>query len=166
MGTLYMAVPRATSAPFDVIEVATGTGLKTLLQVATPSTTDIRIHAWGVSFDGISATAAPGRCTLIDTANASTTGTSLTAEEWEGTDSQASLCVGGTALTAHTLTVEPTETAVRFLDAENVHPQTGYSVFFPESRHPAVKASRFLKVRVLFAADVNCIPWILWEEPA
>ena len=164
MGTLYLAIPRATSAPFDVVEVATGTALKSLLQVA-PAGTDIRIHGWGISFDGVTANAEPVKCSLIDTANASTAGTSLTPEEWESTDGQASLCVGGTALTAYNLT-EPTETAVRYIDSQEVHPQTGYSIFFPEARHPAVKVSRFLKVRVLAAATVNAIPWILWEEPA
>jgi hypothetical protein len=160
-----MAIPRATSAPFDLTEVATSTALKTVLQIA-PAGTDIRVHGWGISFDGVSATAEPIKVSLIDTANASTTGTSLTPEEWEGTDGQASLAIGGAALTAYNLTVEPTETAVRFLDGQEVHPQTGYSVFWPEGRHPAVKASRFLKVRLLAAATVNCVPWVLWEEPA
>jgi hypothetical protein len=165
VGNLYMAIPRATSAPFDTVEVATGAALKSLLQVGVPSTTDIRIHGWGISFDGVSATAEPGKCALIDTATASTAGTSLTPEKWESALAPASLCVGGTALTAYNMT-EPTETAVTYLDGEEVHPQTGYSVFFPEGRRPRVGASRFVKVRVLFAATVNAIPWVLWEEPA
>jgi hypothetical protein len=165
MGTLYMAVPRATSAPFDIVEVATTTALKTVLQIGIPSTTDIRVHAWSISFDGIAAGDAPINASLVDTATASTAGTSLTPETWEVTGGVASLCVGGTALTAYNLT-SPTETAVRFLDAQEVHPQTGYTVFFPESRHPAVKASRFLKIRTLAAVTVNCIPWILYEEPS
>jgi hypothetical protein len=160
-----MAIPRATTAPFDVVEVATGTALKTVLQVGIPSTTDIRIHGWGVSFDGISATGDPGRCSLLDSTVAATAGTSLTPEKWESEDAPASLCVGGTALTAYNLT-EPTHTAVRYYDSQEVHPQTGYSVFFPSERHPRVKPSRFLVIRVLFAATVNCIPWILYEEPA
>jgi hypothetical protein len=165
VGTLYMAIPRPTSAPFDLVEVATGTALKTVLQVA-PVGTDIRVHGWGISFDGVSATAEPVKVGLVDTANPSTTGTSLTPEEWEGTDGQASLAVGGAALTAYNLTVEPTETVVRYLDGQEVHPQTGYSVFWPEARHPSVKAGRFLKVRLLAAATVNCLPFVLWEEPA
>jgi hypothetical protein len=164
VGTLYMAIPRATSAPFDVVEVATGAALKTVLQVGVPSTTDIRVHGWGISFDGISATAEPGRASLIDAAVAATAGTSLTPEKWEASFAQNSLCVGGTALTAYNLT-EPTHTGVRFLDSQEVHPQTGYGVFFPQGRRPSVPVSRFVAVRVLFAATVNCIPWVLWEEP-
>ncbi len=164
MGTLYMAIPRDTAAPFDLLTVATTTALKSVLQVA-PAGTDIRIHGWGISFAGVAAADPPGEASLVDCAVASTAGTSLTPEEWEGTDGQASLAVGGTALTAYNLT-SPTETGVRFLDGQLVHPQTGYGVFFPEARHPAVKAGRFLKIRTTFSVSINSVPWILWEEPA
>jgi hypothetical protein len=52
------------------------------------------------------------------------------------------------------------------VDGLQLHPQTGYSVWFPEARHPRIKPSRFLRVRTLFAVSINCIPWIVWEEPA
>ena len=164
MGTLYMAIPRDTAAPFDLLTVATTTALKSVLQVA-PVGTDVKVHGWGISFAGVVATGTPGEASLVDCAVASTAGTSLTPEEWEGTDGQPSLAVGGTALTSYNLT-SPTETGVRFLDGELVHPQTAYGVWFPEARHPTVKAGRFLKIRTTFAVDVNCVPWIVWEEPA
>ncbi len=162
MGTLYLAVPKATHA---LVEVATGTAIKTLLQVATPSTTDIRIHAWGVSFDGTAAANPPGQCTLIDVDVAATV-TTLTAEEWESEDAQASLCVGGVSATGYNASAEGTIGASRILDGQNVHPQTGYGVWFPELRRPRVKPSRFLRIRALFSVDVNGIPWVLYEEPA
>jgi hypothetical protein len=162
VGTLYMAIPKASHA---IVEVATGTAIKTLLQVATPSTTDIRVHGWGVSFDGISATAAPGVLTLVDVDVAASV-TTLTPEEWESDDAQASLCVGGASATGYNATAEGTIAGSRILDGQEVHPQTGYSVFFAEGRRPRVKPSRFLRVRALFAADVNSVPWVLFEEPA
>ena len=158
--TLYLAIPKSSHA---LVEVATGTAIKTLLQVATPSTTDIRVVAWGVSFDGVSATAEPGQLTLIDTDVAATV-TTLTPEEWESDDSQASLCVGGTSATGYNGSAEGTITASRIFDAQEVHPQTGYSLWFP-GPYPRVKASRFLRVRSLFAATVNAVPWILFQEP-
>jgi hypothetical protein len=169
MGTLFMAIPRATSAPFDLVVVATGTGLKTVLQVGIPTTTDIRIHGWGVSCKGVAASDPPGNVSLIDAAVAATAGTSLTPEVWEsGSTTLTSLCVGGTAATAYNLT-EPTHTAVRYLDGQAVHPQSGYSVFWPEARHPSagfgVTTARSLAIRCLFTVTVNVIPWILWEEP-
>lgn len=160
MGGLYMATPKTSHA---LTEVATGTTVKTVLQVATPSTTDIRVVAWGISFDGTSATAEPGHVVLIDTDVAATV-TSLTPEEWGSDDNTASLCVGGAALTGYNATAEGTIAGSRVLDPQVVHPQTGYTVWLPEK--PRVKASRFLRIRCTFAATVNCVPWVLWQEPA
>ena len=159
--SLYLAIPKASHA---LVEVATGTVLKTLLQVATPSTTDIRVKGWGVSFDGVVVTNPPGQLTLIDV-NVAATVTTLTPEKWESDDAQASLCVGGAALTGSNATAEGTITASRILDGQEVHPQTGYAVWFP-GEGPKVKASRFLRIRALFSVDINGIPWIVWEEPA
>lgn len=161
MGTIYIATPVSSHA---LVEVATGTGLKTVLQVATPSTTDIRVAGWGVSFDGTSAGNAPGVATLIDTDVSATGLTSLTPGEWESDDGQASLCVGGATATGYNATGEGTITASRVLDGQNVHPQSGYGVWW-ESRRPRVKPSRFLRVRCSFGVDVNVIPWIAFEEP-
>ena len=166
MGNLYIATPVATSAPFDTIEVQTSAALKTLLQVATPAATDIRIHGWGLSFKGVVATGTPGECHLIDTDVAATV-TSLTPGKWESAMAPASLCIGGTAATGYNASAEGTITAIgAVVDAEELHPQTGYGVWFPEGRRPKVAASRFLRVRVLFAVDTAALPWIVWEEPA
>lgn len=163
MGTLYIAIPGAGSA--DITEVATTAALKTLLQVATPAGTDIRIHGWGISFDGISATAEPGKVVLVDTAGAATV-TSLTPDKFESDDAPASLCVGGVAATGSNASAEGTPGASRILDGQDVHPQTGYGVWFAEARHPRVKPSRFLRVRCTFAVTVNAVPWVVYEEPA
>lgn len=159
---LYAAIPKASH---DVVEVATGTSLKTLMQVATPAGLDIQLVAWGVSFDGVSPSAAPGKVQLVDV-NVAATVTSLTPEEWGSSDGPASLCVGGAALTGYNATAEGTITDSRLLDSQNVHPQTGYGIWFPERERPIIKASRFLRIRAQFAADVNCIPFLLWREPA
>lgn len=161
MGTLYIATPKTSHA---VTEVATGTGLKTLLQVAVPSTTDIRVCGWGVSFDGAASTDPPGVLVLADVDVAATV-TSQTPDKWESADAQASLCIGGASATGYNASVEGTITDSRFLDVQNVHPQTGYSVWFPSDKLPRVKPSRFLRIRSTFGVTVNAIPWIVWEEP-
>jgi hypothetical protein len=162
MGTLYIASPKTSHA---VTEVATSAALKTVLQVATPSTTDLRVHGWGISFDGVTSTNPAGLVVLVDTDVAATV-TSLTPDEWESDDSQNSLCVGGAALTGYNASAEGSITASRFLDPQNIHPQSGYGVWFPEGRRPRVKPSRFLRIRCTFSVDVNCVPWIVWEEPS
>jgi hypothetical protein len=163
VGTLYIATPKTSNA---ITEVATSAAVKTVLQILTPSTTDIRVHGWGISFKGISATAEPGNVVLVDVDVAATTGTSLTPDKWESDDAPSSLCVGGTGATGYGFAAEGTITASRFLDAQAVHPQTGYGVWFPEGRRPKAKASRSLRIRTTFDVDINCIPWCVWEEPA
>ena len=162
MGTHYLATPKTSHA---ITVVASTTAIKTALQVATPSTTDIKIVAWGISCKGIVATDPAGEVTLIDTDVAATV-TTLTPEKWDSSFAQSSLCVGGTSATGYNASAEGSIAASTILDAQAVHPQGGYGVFFPEGRRPNVKISRFLRVRTLFTVSINVIPWILWEEPA
>lgn len=157
--SIYLAIPKASHA---LVEVATGTAIKTLLQVATPSTTDLSVVAWGVDFDGTSG--APGVVTLVDVDVAATV-TTLTPEKWSNDYSQAALCVGGTSATGYNASAEGSIGASRILDGHEITPNSGgYSIWFPVA--PRVKVSRFLRIRVLFAADVNALPWILFEEAA
>lgn len=159
----YSAIPKTSHA---ITEVATGTAIKTLLQVATPSTTDIAVVAWGVSFDGTAAANPAGVVTLVDVDVAATSLTALTPELWKNPKGQASLCVSGTSATGYGAGAEGTIGASRILDGEQVHPQGAYSVWFPPDKMPIVAVSRFLRIRALFSVDVNCIPWIIWQEPA
>ncbi len=164
----YILAPRATAAPFEPTVVAlVAATTKTVLQVATPSTTDIRVLGWGVSFDA-AANATPVICHLIDTAVAATVGTSFTPDLWGNPGSSASLCIGGTGATGYNFGTEGTITGIpRMLDMQHVHPQSGYAVWFPEVRiQPRVAASSFLRLRCKAPAGVNVLPWIVWAEPA
>lgn len=163
MGALYLAVPGAGSG--DTGQVSTGTTLKTLLQVATPSTTRITVYAWGISFEGTSSTGTPVQTVLTDVNVAATGLSAITPDEWESTDLQASLCVGGTSATGSNATGEGTITEARLLDAQLIHPQSGYSIWYPERARPIVAASRFLRIRTTAAATVDATPWIIWGEP-
>jgi hypothetical protein len=161
----YILIPKSSH---NVVEVATTTSLKTVLQVATPSTTDIRVCGWGISFDGIVVTNPSGKVELIDVDVAATSLTAMSPEKYGSDDNPASLCVSGTSASGYgdADSAEGTITASRLLDAQNVHPQGGYAVWFPERARPKVKASRFLRIRTTFSVDINCIPWIVFEEPA
>ncbi len=161
--SLYLITPKASN---DIVEVATGTSLKTVLQVGVPSTTDIRVVGWGISFDGIVVTNPAGKVLLIDVNVAATVTDDSAPEKWGSDDSPASLCIGGTALTGSDASAEGTITASRILDPQNVHPQMGYGIWFPESARPKVKLSRFLRIRTTFSVDINCVPWIVIQEPA
>jgi hypothetical protein len=162
MGALYLAVPGAGSG--NASSVATGTTLKTLLQVATPATTRITVHGWGISFDGIVSTSTPILTVLADV-NVAASVSTLTPEKWESSQQQASLCVGGASATGSNASAEGTITDARLLDTQLVHPQAGYSVWFPEKDRPVVEVSRFLRVRVTAGTTVNALPWIVYGEP-
>lgn len=156
----YILIPKSSH---DVVEVATSAALKTVLQLATPATTRIKIAGWGLSFDGIVVTNPPGKVELIDV-NVAATVTSLTPEEWN-TDNQASLCIGGTSASGYNASAEGSITGSRLLGGENVHPQNGYGIWYPEGKGPTVAVSRFVRIRTTFSVDINCIPWIVFDEP-
>jgi hypothetical protein len=162
----YIAGPSHTAAGV-VTEVSTLTGLATMLQIATPSTTGITIRGWGISFDGVTAGDAPGMCYLMDCDVGMSAATSLTPDAFDAAATDvASLCVGGTGATCVSdgAVTEGTITASRLLDPQEVHPQSGYGVWFPPDSRPYVTISRFLRVRVNFAVAVNCLPWVVWSE--
>lgn len=142
--------------------VTTGTVIKTLLQVATPSTTGLTIIAWGISFDG-SVAATPIRCELLQTDVAATV-TSVTPTKWGNPNDAISLCPGGAAATGHTATVEGTITATSIFDVQFIAPTNQFIYEFSLGREPVVPISKFLRIRVTAAAAVNAYAWIRWSE--
>lgn len=162
----YLVSPRATSSPFMPVVVALVAGTaKTVLQVATPSTTDIKILGWSVSFDGASGTAIPVICQLLD-GDVAATVTAFTPDLYGNNQQPASLCVGGTSATGYNASVEGTMTSVTGIDQQHVHPQAGYGVWFPDDSRRRVGPSRFLRIRCQAPAAVNVIPAVWWAEPA
>lgn len=146
--------------------VTTGTAIKTLLQLATPSTEDLIVVAWGIEFDGTAA-AAPIKVELIDTDVAAT----VTAHGASGLvkvsapNNAGSLLTLGTSATGFTASAEGTPGSTsRLLDFHQVPPNGGWNYEFPLGREPQVAVSRFVRLRVHAAAAVNASCWIRWEE--
>jgi hypothetical protein len=137
--TLFIAANGAMPTTAELQPVTTGTSIKTMLQIATPSTRGIRVVEWGISFDG-SAAATPIRCELIDTATVAAT------------------------VTGYTASGEGTITATRTGDVQLVAPTTQYVKMWPLGREFRVAASRFLRVRVKAAAAVNATCYVVWDE--
>lgn len=164
MARLYIATPHTAAGA--LIPVATGTALKTVLQVGIPANTPINVWGWAASFDGATPGNAPGQVYLLDGDVAASVGTALTPDQWQIPGDIASACVGGAALTGYNFTTEGTITASRVLDPEFDHPQTGYGVWFPADARPRVGQStaRYLRIRTLFTVSVNVLPWIVWDE--
>lgn len=142
---------------------------RTMLQIATASTTSIRVIEWGYSFD-----AAPAnnvRVELLDSGAVAASG--LTAHVAAGIQKvnvptgSASTVQLGTALSGYSAgsSTEGTITAPRLLD---YHYENGlyYVKFAPLGREWEVPAGSFLRVRATptAAASVNMSCWVTWEE--
>ena len=163
MANLYIAFNGAVPTTAGQVKVATGAAIKTLLQIATPSTENLKVVEWGISFDA-SAAATPILVELLQTDVAATSGTSLTPTVFSPSDAPASLCVGGTGATCFSPSAEGTIAAVRELDVQLVAPTNQYVKQFPLGREPVIPISKFLRIRVTAPATVNAIAYIVWEE--
>ena len=163
MQNIYFAANGASPTTAAQVVVATGTAIKTLLQIATPSTANISIIEWGISFDG-SAAATPIKVELLQTDVAATTGTSLTPTLWGDPNGPPSACVGGTGATCFSPSTEGTITATRMFDVQLVAPTNQYCKQYPLGREPTIPISKFLRIRVTAGTTVNCYAYVIWSE--
>ncbi len=158
--------PMQTTAAFA--PVTTGTAVKTMLQIKPSATIVAKIIEWGISFDG-SAAATPGRVELIETDVAATVTASATADitkydsdALSGGDPTTNLIQVGTSSTGYTATVEGTITAVRNLDGPQfIAPTNQFIKQFPLGREPVIQINKFGRIRVTFAAAVNCYCYVV-----
>ncbi len=165
MADLYWAAngPMATTAA--LAPVTTGTAIKTLLQIATPSTRVISVVEWGISFDG-SAAAQPIKCELLQTDVAATVTAHVAAgvQPFNDPNAPASLVTLGTSATGYTASAEGSITTTRTFDAQLIAPTNQYVHQWPLDTEPQVPVSKFLRVRVTAAAAVNAYCYIVWKE--
>lgn len=151
------------------LAVATGTTIKTMLQVATPATRQIQLIAWGCSYS--EAAGAVGTIELVET-NVAATVTAHVAAGIQPLDpnAPASLCAGGTSATGYSATVEGATTAARVFDAMRVPASltsapAQYSYQFMPDERPVIGVSKFLRVRATTpTSGVNLLCWIVWDE--
>lgn len=168
MALYYIANgPMQTTTAFA--PVATGTSIKTMLQVKPSATIVARIVEWGCSFDG-SAAATPGKVELIETDVAATVTASVAnditkfdAAALSGGDPTTNLIQVGTTSTGYTSSGEGSITATRDFDIQFVAPTNQYVKQFPLGREPIIQTGKFARVRVTFGASVNCYCYMIVE---
>lgn len=151
--------------------VTTGTSIKTMLQIATPSNRQIAVVAWGFTMDD--PPGADGVIELIETDVAAT----VTAHVASGVQPvnpgmPASLMTLGTSATGYTATVEGSITTTRIFDTISLSsvsaeaaPFMTWEREFNDYRIPIVAVSKFLRVRATTpstAVDLRC--WVMWDE--
>lgn len=131
---------------------------ETLLQLRGATSTKARIVAWGVSFDGVSATAEP---VLVELRRQTTDGTATGAVEpkFDADDPTA-------AVTAfHSFSAEPTQGDR--LESYEIHPQGGLFVReYPPGREPVLDDVTTSRIGIVATAPatVNAVAWIQWAE--
>ncbi len=159
--------PMQTTAAFAT--VATGTSIKTLLQVKPSATLAMKIIEWGISFDG-SAAATPGKVELIETDVAATVTASVAndlskydALAIAGGDPTTNLIQVGTTSTGYTSTSEGSITAVRNFDLQLIAPTNQYVKQFPLGREPFLQVGKFARIRVTFGTTVNAYCYMIVE---
>jgi hypothetical protein len=152
-------------------DVGTGTAIKTMLQIATPSTRQIQLISWGWTINGGSG--ATGKIELLQTDVAAT----VTAHVASGVqpldpNAPASLMTLGTSATGYTASAEGTITATRMFDAVQITTAAGsttpYFVYeyqwMPDER-PIIAVSKFLRIRATTpTSGVNMMCWVCWDE--
>lgn len=151
--------------------VTTGTTIKTMLQLGTPSTRELQVISWGFTIDAAPATTGVGVVELIQTDVAAT----VTAHVPSGVqpvdpNAPASLLTLDTTHTGYTGSAEGSTTAARVFDVvscagvSNGGTPTEYTYQFAYDERPVVAISKFLRVRVTFSAAVNMRCFICWDE--
>lgn len=144
--------------------IASGTALKTILQIANDSARQTAVYGLRISFAGISSTAAPVRTLLQRQSTAGTGGASLTTNYGPNRIDPGSPTSTVTALKgpAGTWTAEPTAGEVVW--AQEIHPQTGLGEYIPLGDEIVIPASGRLAVVVIAAATVNVTAQLHWRE--
>ena len=159
--------PAPTTAA--IAKVTTGTSIKTMLQLATPSTRQIQLISWGYTCDG-----APSSASVVELLQTDVAAT-VTAHVASGVQSldpnaPASLLTLGTTATGYTSSGEGTTTASRTFDSVEIPPSSSgapglcYSYQWMPDERPIVAVSKFLRVRATFGSTVNMICWVTWDE--
>ena len=131
---------------------------KTVLALISSTGAKPRLVEWGVSFDGVSATAEPVRVRIVR-ATADGTGTATTMKSWDPDNPTA----GETG--KRNYTAEPTKETQALLEYE-VHPQAGIVVQYPLGREIVLDnaTTSILCIECTAPAIVNAEAYMVWEK--
>ena len=164
--TLYIAYNCAFDATTGTTAGTSYTsGAKCAIQLAPPSTHDLLICEWSVSFSG-SASGAPAMCTLVQAGTASTMSTAhstSTIMAIGGQQRNSSLSMG-TTTSGYGNGAITTNTTTRQYDTQQIGPMSQFIKQWPLGREPWVPASGLLQLRINTAATLTAVAYIVFEE--
>lgn len=169
----YQCWNAAAPTTAAMVSVTTGTSIKAMLQISTPSTRQIQVLSWGYQLSAAPASGT-GQIELIQVDVAASAGTAHVAAGVQPLDpnAPASLMTLGTANTGYSFATLNSPTATRSFD-QSIIPAAAasagvasldyYKDFMPDER-PIIAVSKFLQVRVTFTAAVLMSTFIAWDE--
>lgn len=155
------------------VKRATGTAIRTMLQVSLGAHAPARLVEWGCSFDGFAA-ALPGQVELFETSVAATGLTALATADIvrldgaavSGGDPVTNLILVGTnatGFTADTTCTEGTVANARMFDMQLVAPTSQYVKQYPLGREPVIQISKFVRIRMTFGTTVNAYCYMILD---
>lgn len=168
MGAIYQCYNGPMQTTSSPSKVTTGTAIKTMLQLSPKTGCDLKIKSWWISFDG-SAAATPGIVELIETDVAGTVTAFASADITKlnnpgGPAADSALITLGTSNSGYTCTSEGSITTVRNLDGPYLIAPTNEQIIqFVLGNEPILQAGKFLRIRVNFAAAINCLCGLTFE---
>jgi len=170
---VYKVYNDAIATTAALRKVATGTAIRTMLQLNTPSDMQIQLVSWGFTID----TAQAGRVELVETDVAATALTAHVASGLQkitdpnapnsrltlGTGNTGYMVSGGSAPTEGTTTA--TRSFDQFETGANNNPfnMVYYYQWMPDER-PVVAVSKFLRVRATFGTSTNISCWVGYNQ--
>jgi hypothetical protein len=166
----YICWNGAAPTAAALAKVTTGTTIKTMLQIATPSTRKIQLVSWGYTLDAVPGSTG-GQIELLQT----DVGATITQHVNAGLMPlqpgipNSLMDISSTTKTGYSASAEGTVTATRVFDAALVPPTAGATdlqydyEWMPDAR-PVVDISKYLRIRVTFAAAVSMTCYVVWDE--
>lgn len=152
-----------TAAPSAV---TTGTVVKTMIQLSTSASSELRVVEWWWEGDG-SAAATPGTIELMFHSSGAATVTAYTkATDVKKYDpnSRDTLITVGTANSGFTASAEGTPATALGSLVHKVPPTSGIYIQYPLGREPEMAVSTFCRLRNTLGTAVNAICGVAWEE--
>lgn len=149
-----------------IAKVATGTAIKTMLQIQAPAAKGIYIEGWGYSVDAASSAVWVAELIQTDVA-ATVTAHTLTGIYGYNLAGTASTVQLGTAATGYTASAEGSITVTKVFDATQqpiAMNLTPYIKKFDPAYRPYIPANGIIRIRTTTTATTNMSCWIKWHE--
>lgn len=153
----------ATTA--TMVGTSYATGSKVAIQLATPSSLQLRVIEWGISFNG-SAAGVPAVCELVQNGTASTCSSAHSTTTIQPIGDSTSSCrlTMGTTTSGYGNGAISSATPDKYFDAQFVAPTSQYVMQWPLGREPIIPVSKYLQLRVNTAATLIALAYIKFEE--